>query len=79
MHYVMTPEEKAANDRTLEQLVERYQLSEGEQWLYKGAFRQCLCCEAPVSTFRAANERDLGRAEGHLVTPIFGEPDVGTQ
>jgi hypothetical protein len=78
VHYVMTPEEKAANDRTLERLIERYQLSEAEQWVYQGAFHQCLYCEAPVSTFRAANERDLGRAEGHMVTPIFVGPEVGT-
>lgn len=75
VHYVMTAEEKAANDR----LLERYQLTEQEQQIYESAFRQCLRCESPASEFRAANEQDLDRAEGHLVTPVFVEVEVGTQ
>src|SRR5712691_1492208 len=67
VHYVMTAEEKEAGDR----LVERYQLSKGEQLIYESAFRQCLRCEAPANEFRVADEHDLDRAEGHLVTPVF--------
>ena len=75
VHYVMTAEEKAAHDR----LLERYHLSEAEWLVYESAFRQCLRCESSASEFRAANERDLDRAEGHLVTPVFVEAEVGTQ
>lgn len=75
VHYVMTAEEKAANDRVLE----RYQLSETERFIYESAFRQCLRCEAPTSMFRPAEEEDLTRAEGHLVTPVFVDVTVGTQ
>jgi hypothetical protein len=71
----MTAAEKAANDR----LVERYQLTEMERFIYESAFRQCLRCESPASEFRAAEDRDLERAEGHLVTPVLVDPDVGTQ
>lgn len=74
VHYVMTAEEKAASDR----LLERYHLSEAERLTYESAFCQCLRCESPVSKFRAAEERDLARAEGHLVTPVFVEAEVGT-
>ena len=74
VHYVMTAEEKAANDR----LLERYHLSEMERYIYESAFRQCLQCESPASEFRAAEERDLARAEGHLVTPVFVQAEVGT-
>lgn len=74
VHYVMTAEEKVASDRSLE----RYQLSEAERFIYESAFRQCLRCEAPANKFRAAGERDLDRAEGHLVTPVFVEVEVGT-
>jgi hypothetical protein len=70
----MTAEEKAASDR----VIERYQLSRAEQLIYESAFRQCLRCEAPASKFRAAEERDLARAENHLVTPVFVEAEVGT-
>jgi len=70
----MTAEEKAASDRSLE----RYHLSEAERLVYESAFRQCLRCESPASEFRAAEERDLARAEGHLVTPVFVEAEVGT-
>jgi hypothetical protein len=79
VHYVMTAEEKAANDQTLERLIDRYQLSEAEQRLYASTYQQCLSCESPAREFRAAQERDLDRAEGHIVTPIFVEPEVGTQ
>ena len=71
----MTAEEKAASDRPLE----RYNLTEAEQLIYEAAFRQCLRCEAPASAFRAASDADLSRAEGHIVTPIFVEAEVGTQ
>ncbi len=74
VHYVMTAEEKVASDRSLE----RYQLSEAERFIYESAFRQCLRCESPASEFRAAGERDLDRAAGHLVTPVFVEAEVGT-
>jgi hypothetical protein len=74
VHYVMTSEEKAANDR----LLERYQLTEQERQLYESAFRQCLRCEAPADEFRAASEKDLDRAAGHLVTPVLVHADIGT-
>ena len=74
VHYVMTTEEKAASDR----LLERYQLSEVERLIYESAFRQCLRCESPASEFRAAQDDDLARAEGHLVTPVLVEAEVGT-
>jgi len=70
----MTAAEKATNDRVLE----RYQFSEAERLVYESAFRQCLRCEAPASEFRAAEELDLTQAEGHLVTPVFVEIEVGT-
>jgi hypothetical protein len=73
VHYVMTTEEKAANDR----LLERYQLSATERHLYESALRQCLRCEAPASAFAAAQERDLARAAGHLVTPVLVDAEVG--
>jgi rRNA maturation protein Nop10 len=75
VHYVMTPEEKAVNDRFLA----RYQLTDKERFLYESAFRQCLRCEAPADEFRAAEEADLTRAEGHRVTPVCVEAEVGTQ
>lgn len=78
VHYVMTAEERVANQRTLEHLGERYQLNEAERNLYEAAFRQCLRCEAPANTFRAARALDLDRAEGHVVTPVLVELDVGT-
>ena len=74
VHYVMTAEEKAASDR----LLERYQLSATERHLYESAFRQCLRCESPASAFAAAEEPDLARAAGHIVTPVFVEGEVGT-
>jgi hypothetical protein len=74
VHYLMTTEEKAANDR----LLERYQLSATEQHLYESGFRQCLRCESLASAFAAAQERDLARAAGHIVTPMFVDGEVGT-
>jgi hypothetical protein len=71
VHYAMTAEERAANDQILTRLKERYQLSEEERVLYDSAYRQCLRCESPASAFRAANEEDLDRPEGHIVTPVF--------
>lgn len=79
VHYVMTPAEKAENDRLLARLTERYRLTAQERELYETAFRQCLRCETPASTFRAADGQDLGRAEGHIVTPVFVGPEVGAQ
>lgn len=70
VHYIMTSEEKAASDR----LIERYHLSEAERFVYESAFRQCLRCESPASEFRVAEEHDLDRAAGHLVTSVFIEP-----
>lgn len=75
VHYVMTPDEKAVNDRFLV----RYQLTEKERYLYESAFRQCLRCESPADEFRAAEEADLERAAGHMVTPVCVEAEVGTQ
>ena len=75
VHYVMTPEEKAVNDR----LLFRYQLTDKERFLYESAYRQCLRCEAPADDFRAAEEADLARAAGHMVTPVYVETEVGTQ
>jgi hypothetical protein len=69
VHYAMTREEKTANDRFLT----RYQLTEQERSLYESAFRQCLQCEAPAHRFRAAEEEDIARAAGHLVTPVYVE------
>jgi len=74
VHYVMTAEEKAANDR----LLERYQLSAPERHLYESAFRQCLRCESPTSAFAAAQGRDLARVAGHIVTPVVVDGEVGT-
>ena len=75
VHYVMTPEEKAVSDRFLV----RYQLTDKERFLYESAYRQCLRCEAPANDFRAAEETDLARADGHMVTPVCVEAEVGTQ
>lgn len=78
VHYAMTPAEKAENDRELEYLTGRYELSLEEQELYESAYRQCLRCEYPADEFRAAYERDLARAEGRLVTPVFVQLEVGS-
>ncbi len=72
VHYAMTAEEKAANDRSLE----RYHLTPSERAIYEAAFRQCLRCESPASAFRVAEERDLARAAGHIVTPVLPEVDL---
>ena len=74
VHYAMTLEEKASSDRFLE----RYQLTEAERLTYESAFRQCLRCESPASEFSAAEEADLQRAAGHLVTPVLVGVEVGT-
>lgn len=74
VHYVMTPEEKATNDR----LLARYHFSETERLVYESAFQQCLRCESPADEFRAAEEYDLARAASHLVTPVFVHASVGT-
>jgi hypothetical protein len=74
VHYVMTVEEKTASDR----MIERYHLNEEEQRIYELAFRQCLRCEAPAAGFRAANESDLDRAAGHIVTPVLAPAKEGT-
>lgn len=78
VHFAMTPAEKAENDRELEYLTGRYELSLEEQELYESAYRQCLRCEYPADEFRAAREHDLDRAGGHLVTPVFVQSEVGT-
>lgn len=67
VHYAMTFEEKVANDRILI----RYKLTPAEQLIYQSAYRQCLRCEAPVGGFRDAEERDMVRAGGHIVTPVM--------
>jgi len=69
VHYLMTAEEKAASDR----LIERYHFNETERFIYESAFRQCLRCESPANEFRLAEEHDLDRAAGHLVTSVFIE------
>jgi hypothetical protein len=71
----MSVEEKVTNDRFLE----RYQLTAKERFLYESAFRQCLRCEAPVSAFRTAEEADLARAAGHVVTPVLVDATIGIQ
>ncbi len=75
VHYVMTSDEKALNDRFLV----RYQLTDKERFLYESAYRQCLRCESPADDFRAAEEADLERAAGHIVTPVYVEAGIGTQ
>ena len=74
VHYVMTAEEKAAGDR----VIERYHLNQEERRIYESAFRRCLRCEAPAAAFRAANESDLDRAAGHIVTPVLVQAEVET-
>jgi len=67
VHYVMSAEEKVAQDRA----IERYHLDPAERLTYEAAFRQCLRCESPLSRFRDAIEGDLNRAAGHIVTPVL--------
>jgi hypothetical protein len=74
VHYAMTAEEKQAHDR----LPDRYEFTPAERRMYETTFRQCLRCESPAAAFRIAGENDLARAEGHIVTPVYIEPDAGT-
>ena len=67
IHYVMSAEEKLAQDRAME----RYHLDAAERLTYEAAFRQCLRCESPLSGFRDAVAGDLNRAVGHTVTPVL--------
>ena len=67
VHYAMTEEEKAVLDGALV----RYHLSEHEREIYEAEFRQCLRCESPASVFRQATDAEVGRASGHLVTPVL--------
>ena len=67
VHYAMTFEEKLANDRSLV----RYNLTQAEQLTNQSAYRQCLRCESSVGGFRIAEERDLVRAAGHIVSPVM--------
>jgi hypothetical protein len=69
VHYAMSADEKAQNDRALE----RYHLSAAERFAYESSFRQCLVCEAPLGEFRDAREAELARADGHLVTPVLAD------
>jgi hypothetical protein len=63
----MSAEEKVAQDRA----IERYHLDAVERLTYEAAFRQCLRCESPLSGFRDANDGELNRAVGHIVTPVL--------
>lgn len=69
VHYAMTTDEKAQNDRA----PERYNLSAEERFAYESSFRQCLVCEVPLSEFREAREAELARAAGHIVTPVLAD------
>ena len=69
VHYAMTADERAQNDRALE----RYSLTATERSVHEASLRQCLRCEAPVTEFRDAREPELARAAGHLVTPVLVE------
>ena len=73
VHYAMTAEEKYTSD----QLPRRYQFSSTERLMYEATFRQCLRCESPAADFRTAEDDDLARAEGHLVTPVYVDPEAG--
>jgi hypothetical protein len=65
----MTAAEKAEKDRALQ----RYDLTAAEWSAYESSWRQCLRCEAPASELRDAEESDLARAIGHIVTPVLVE------
>jgi len=67
IHYVISAEEKVAQDRTMES----YHLDTAERLTYEAVFRQCLRCESPLSGFRDAVDGDLKRAVGHIVTPVL--------
>ena len=69
----MTVAEKRASD----QLADRYQMTVHERLLLQSTYRQCLRCESPASDFRVAGARDVARAKGHLVTPVFFEDEAG--
>jgi hypothetical protein len=69
VHYAMTAAEKAQKDRALQ----RYDLTAAEWSAYESSWRQCLRCEAPASELRDAEESDLARAIGHIVTPVLVE------
>jgi hypothetical protein len=69
VHYAMTAAEKADKDRALQ----RYDLTAAEWLAYESSYRQCLRCEAPASELRNAEERDLARAAGHIVTGVLVE------
>jgi hypothetical protein len=69
VHYAMTAQERAENDRALE----RYSLTATERSVHEASMRQCLRCEAPVTEFRDARAPELARAAGHLVTPVLIE------
>lgn len=67
VHYAMTEDEKADLDGALV----RYHLSDHEREIYEAEFRQCLRCESPASVFRQPTETEVGRASGHIVTPVL--------
>ena len=76
VHYAMNAEEKIAADTQICELVQRYQMSEEERGLLEAALSQCLRCESPAKSFRAAAPEDVAHAEGHTVTPIYVEFDL---
>jgi hypothetical protein len=67
VHYGMDDDEKAG----LNSVLLRYSLSEHEREARKTEFRRCLRCESPASGFRQANQADIARALGHLITPVM--------
>jgi hypothetical protein len=70
----MTPDEKLAADAEASVMAERYRMTPEELVLLQLSVRQCLRCESPVTTFRAAAPEDVAQAEGHIVTPVYLEP-----
>jgi hypothetical protein len=77
VHYAMTAEEKSAADAEASMLAERYRMSEAELTLLELSLRQCLRCESPATSFRVAAPQDVARAQGHIVTPVYVEPEAG--
>ena len=69
VHYVMTREEKLAQDQSLG----RYELTAAEREIYESEFRQCLRCESSVETFHTATPQEIDRALNHIVTPVIVE------
>jgi hypothetical protein len=65
----MTDDEKAVHDSALS----RYELSAQERRVYEAQFRQCLRCESPATDFHPADQREISRAVGHIVTPVLIE------